>query len=291
VPRAHANGIEIEYETFGSPSDPALLLIMGLGMQMTGWQPEFCQRLADRGFRVIRFDNRDAGLSTHLDSAPVPNLGAVLTGDSSAVTYLLADLADDAVGLLDALGIGTAHVAGASMGGMIVQELLMRHPDRLLSACSIMATTGSPDVGHPSPDAAAMLLTAPPRTREEAIEQGVAAWRLLQSPAYPTPESVIREQEAAFYDRCHYPDGSVRQLAAILCSPERTQGLKDVETPTLVLHGEADPLINVSGGRATAAAIPGAILRTYPGMGHDLPRELWDSFVEEIVANARRATA
>jgi len=198
-------------------------------------------------------------------------------------------MARDAVGLLDALGIRAAHVVGASMGGMIMQELLLSHPDRLLSACSIMSTTGDPDVGHPSPAAAAMLIAPAATTREETIEQGVATWRMLQSPAYPTPESVIRDQEAAFYDRCHYPDGGVRQLAAILCSPDRTPGLTAVTTPTLVVPGEADPLINISGGRATAAAVPDAILRTYPGMGHDLPRELWDSFIEEIVANAARA--
>ncbi|HWG23041.1 alpha/beta hydrolase [Actinospica sp.] len=289
MPRCHANGIKIEYDTFGSPGDPALLLIMGLGIQLTGWEPDLCKQFADRGFHVIRFDNRDAGLSTHFDDAPVPNLGAVLSGDASGVTYLLADMARDAVGLLDALGIRAAHVVGASMGGMIVQELLLHHPDRLLSACSMMSTTGDPGVGHPSPEAAAMVIAPPATTREETIEQGVATWRILQSPAYPMPESVIRDQEAAFYDRCHYPDGGVRQLVAILCSPDRTTGLKAVSTPTLVLHGEADPLINISGGRATAAAIPDSILRTYPGMGHDLPHELWDSFVEEIVANAARA--
>jgi pimeloyl-ACP methyl ester carboxylesterase len=289
LPRCHANGIEIEYDTFGSPTDPALLLIMGLSMQLTGWEPELCERFAERGFHVIRFDNRDAGRSTHFDAAPVPNLGAVLSGDASGVTYLLADLADDAAGLLEALGISAAHVVGVSMGGMILQELLMRHPGRLLSACSIMSTTGDPHVGHPSPEAAAALLNPAARSRDEAIEQGVATWRILQSPAYPMTESVIRRQEAAFYDRCYYPDGGVRQLVAILCSPDRTPALKAVTTPTLVLHGEADPLINVSGGHATAAAIPDSILRTYPGMGHDLPRELWDSFIDEVVANTKRA--
>ena len=289
MPRCHANGIEIEYDTFGSPTDPALLLIMGLSMQLTGWEPELCERFAERGFHVIRFDNRDAGLSTHFDAAPVPNLGAVLSGDASGVTYLLADLADDAAGLLEALGIGAAHVVGASMGGMIVQELLIRHPGRLLSACSLMSTTGDPGVGHPSPEAATALLNPAARSRDEAIEQGVATWRILQSPAYPMTEAVIRRKEAAFYDRCYYPDGGVRQLVAILCSPDRTPALKAVTTPTLVVHGEADPLINVSGGHATAAAIPDSILRTYPGMGHDLPRELWDSFIDEVVANTKRA--
>jgi pimeloyl-ACP methyl ester carboxylesterase len=289
VPRCHANGIEIEYDTFGSPADPALLLIMGLSMQLTGWDPELCGKIADRGFHVIRFDNRDVGLSTHMDAAPVPDLGAVLSGDASDVRYLLADLADDTAGLLRALGIRAAHAVGASMGGMILQEMLIRHPGLLLSACSIMSTTGDPAVGHPSPDAAAALIAPAPNTREEVIERGVATWRILQSPAYPMTESVLRQMEADFYDRCHYPEGSARQLTAILCSPDRTRNLKDVTTPTLVVHGEADPLINVSGGKATAAAIPGAILRTYPGMGHDLPRELWDPIIDEIVANTQRA--
>ena len=289
LPSCHANGIEIEYDTFGSPTDPAMLLVMGLSMQLTGWEPEFCERLAERGFYVIRFDNRDMGLSTYFDEAPVPDLGAVLGGDNSQVTYLLADLADDAAGLLTALGINAAHVVGVSMGGMIVQELLLRHPDQLLSACSIMSTTGAADVGQPSPKAAAALLTPAPTNREEAIAKGMASWRVFQSPAYPHTDEYLLEQEAAFYDRAFHPAGSARQLAAILASPDRTAGLKAVSTPTLVIHGEADPLINVSGGRATAAAIPDAELRTYPGMGHDLPPQLWDTYVDEITANAARA--
>ena len=289
LPRCHANGIEIEYDAFGSPTNPAMLLIMGLGMQLTGWEPGFCAQLADRGFHVIRYDNRDSGLSTHLDSAPVPNLESVILGDHSQVTYLLADLADDAAGLLTALGIEVAHVVGVSMGGMIVQELLLRHPDKLLSACSIMSTTGAADVGQPSPEAAAQLLSPPATTREGAIDKGVASWRILQSPAYPQTEEYLRKQQTASYDRCYYPMGSARQLAAILASPDRTASLKAVTTPTLVIHGEADPLVNVSGGRATAAAIPDAVLWTYPGMGHDLPPQLWDSYVTEIAANAARA--
>ena len=291
LPRCHANGIEIEYDSFGSPGDPVMLLVMGLSMQLTGWEPGLCTLLAERGFHVIRFDNRDIGLSTHLDMAPVPDLAAVLGGDDSAVTYLLADLADDAAGLLDALGIETAHVVGVSMGGMIVQELLLRHPDKVLSACSIMSTTGASDVGQPSPAAATALLSPPATNREEAITKGVATWRVLQSPAYPQSDEFLYEQEAEFYDRSYNPAGSARQLAAILASPDRTPGLKSVTTPTLVIHGEADPLINVSGGEATAAAIPDAVLRTYPGMGHDLPPQLWETFVAEITANTARTAA
>jgi pimeloyl-ACP methyl ester carboxylesterase len=289
LPRCHANGIEIEYDTFGSPADPAMLLVMGLSMQLTGWEPGLCARLAEQGFHVIRFDNRDIGLSTHLDSAPVPDPLAVLGGDTGGVTYLLGDMADDAAGLLTELGIERAHVVGVSMGGMIVQELMLRHPGRLLTACSIMSTTGAPDVGRPSQAAAAVLVAPPARNRQEAIDQGVQVWRVLESPAYPRGAEVQREQEAAFYDRSHHPAGSARQLAAILASPDRTPGLRGLGIPTLVLHGEADPLIDISGGRATAAAIPNAVLRTYPGMGHDLPPELWDSYIEEIVANTKRA--
>lgn len=289
MPRCHANGIEIEYDTFGSPDDPAMLLIMGLSMQLTGWEPGLCARLAEHGFHVVRFDNRDVGLSTHFDTAPVPDPFAVLGGDRSQVAYVLADMADDAAGLLTALGVEAAHVVGVSMGGMIVQELLLRHPERLLTACSVMATTGAPDVGQPSPAAAAVLVAPPVKSREEAIERGVQVWRVLESPAYPRAESVLREQEGAFYDRDYDPAGSVRQLGAILASPDRTERLRSVATPTLVIHGEADPLVDVSGGRATAAAIPDAMLRTYPGMGHDLPPELWESYVDEIVANTKRA--
>jgi pimeloyl-ACP methyl ester carboxylesterase len=289
LPRCHANGIEIEYDTFGSPADPAMLLVMGLGMQMTGWEPGLCTQLAAQGFHVIRFDNRDIGLSTHFDSAPLPDPFAVLAGDAGNVPYLLADMADDAAGLLSALGIERAHVVGVSMGGMIVQELLLRHPERLLTACSVMSTTGARNVGQPTPAAATVLVSPPAQNRQQAIDRGVEIWQVLQSPAYAQPESVLREQEAAFYDRSYHPAGSVRQLAAIIASPDRTPGLREVTVPTLVIHGEADPLIEISGGRATAAAIPDSVLRTYPGMGHDLPPELWDSFVDEIVANTKRA--
>lgn len=289
MPRCVANGIEIEYESFGSPTNPAMLLVMGLGMQLTGWDPELCALLAKQGFHVIRFDNRDIGLSTHLDDAPVPDPLTVLGGDTSGVPYLLADMADDAAGLLTALGISGAHVVGASMGGMIVQELLLRHPGLVFSACSIMSTTGARDVGQPSAEAAAALVAPRAASREEAIKRGVEVWRILESPAYPQPEPVLWEQETARHNRSFYQDGPARQLAAILASPDRTPGLSGVTAPTLVLHGADDPLVNVSGGKATAAAIPDAQLKIYPGMGHDLPPELWDSYVEAIVANTRRA--
>lgn len=289
MPRCQANGIEIEYDTFGSPADPALLLVHGLSMQLTGWETDFCEQLAGRGFHVIRYDNRDVGLSTHFDGASAPDLGALLSGDTSGVPYLLADMADDAAGLLDALGIRAAHVMGVSMGGMILQEILLRHPERVLSACSIMSTTGAPDVGQPTPEAAAALMSPPAASREDAIARAVATWRVIESPAYPMADEALWEMEAGFYDRCYYPEGVGRQLAAIIASPDRTPGLKGVQAPTVVIHGDSDRLIDISGGRATAAAIPDSRLVLYPGMGHDLPRELWDVVIEEIAVNARRA--
>jgi pimeloyl-ACP methyl ester carboxylesterase len=284
-----ANGLDLEYDTFGDPADPALLLIMGLGTQMTAWRPEFCAQLAERGFHVIRFDNRDIGLSTKFEDVPVPDLTAVLTGDLSGVPYLLKDMAADAVGLLDALGIGQAHVVGASMGGMIVQELAIRHRERLLSACSIMSTTGDPAVGQPSQEALAALMQPPATDRDTAIEHGVVVLAALGSPGYPVTDEWRRRRTAENYDRSYYPAGSGRQLAAIIASGDRTEALHGVDLPTVVIHGEADGLVNVSGGKATAAAVSDARLVLLPGMGHDLPPQLWPTFVDAITANADRA--
>lgn len=286
--RCKANGIELEYESFGSPTAPTILLVMGLGMQLLGWDPELCGRLADRGFHVIRYDNRDIGLSTGFDEAGLPDLAALFT-DPSRAPYLLEDLAEDAAGLLAGLGIRAAHVVGVSMGGMIVQELAIRHPDAVLSLCSIMSTTGARDVGQPTPEALAALTAAPGADRAGAIERGLRAWRVLESPAYRHSDDQLRETTAAAYDRANRPAGSARQLAAILCSPDRTERLRTLDVPTQVIHGEADPLIDVSGGRATAEAVPGARLLLIPGMGHDLPEELWDTYIEAIVTNAQRA--
>lgn len=287
--RCKANGIELEYETFGSPTAPAILLVMGLGMQLLGWESEFCDRLADRGFHVIRYDNRDMGLSTGFDDARVPDLAAVFSGDRGSVPYLLPDLAEDAAGLLAGLGIRAAHVVGASMGGMIAQELAIRHPELVLSLCSIMSTTGSPAVGQPTPAALAALTAAPGTDRAAAIERGVSTWRVLESPAYPRPDDRLRATVAAAYDRAYRPAGAARQLAAIVCAADRTGPLGRLSVPALVIHGEADPLIDVSGGRATAAAIADSRLMLVPGMGHDLPEELWDDFQDAIAANVQRA--
>lgn len=287
MPRCQSNGIEIEYDTFGDSSDPAVLLVMGLGMQLTGWHPDFCDRLARRGFFVIRFDNRDVGLSTIFDDTPPPNLGALLTGDYSSAPYLLKDLAADSIGLLDAQGIGTAHVVGVSMGGMITQELITRYPDRFRSACSIMSTTGDPAVGQPTQEALGALLMPPAPDRAAAIERGLVVLRVLASPAYPPTDEVLRTRAAESFDRANHPAGAGRQLAAILASGDRTEALAKVTIPTLVIHGDADPLVDISGGRATAAAIPGAQLLVCPGMAHDLPVELWDTIIDGIADNAK----
>ena len=289
MPTATANGIELYYETHGDPAGRPLLLVMGLGAQLTLWRPEFCELLAREGFFVIRSDNRDVGLSSKIEGGPVPDLARAMAGDHSTASYTLWDMADDAVGLLDALGIAQAHVVGASMGGMIVQCMVIAHPERVRSVTSIMSTTGNPEVGQPQPEAMAALLAPPPTSREAAIEQGLRTWRVIGSPAYPPDEAVLREQLAADYDRCFFPQGTARQLAAILATGDRTAALREVRKPALVIHGEADPLVTLSGGQATAAAIPGARLLTFPGMGHDLPPALYPEFVRAIVAVARAA--
>ncbi|MBS2961658.1 alpha/beta fold hydrolase [Actinocrinis puniceicyclus] len=291
MPRAAANGIELEYDTFGSPAHPALLLIMGLGTQMTAWDPRFCGKLAERGFHVIRFDNRDIGLSTQFDGLPEPDLVAILGGDRGCVPYMLADMADDAAGLLDTLEVDRAHVVGASMGGMIAQELAIRHGERVLSLCSIMSTSGNRDVGYPTQEAMAALMAPRGADREQAISRAVQVQRIIGSgaPQYAVSDEVRYERAAAAYDRAYRPDGGIRQLAAIAASPDRTEALGALKLPVLVMHGDQDPLVDVSGGRATAAAVPGAELRIFPGMGHDLPEPLWNEFVEAISRNAARA--
>lgn len=289
MPVARSNGVELAYETVGDPQDPALLLVMGLGAQLIDWPDGFCELLAARGFRVVRFDNRDAGHSTSLDALGVPDLLALRSGDRSQAPYLLADMAADAAGLLDALGVQRAHVVGASLGGMIAQQLTIDHPQRVASLCSIMSMTGDFSVGRATPEAAALLGRPPARSREEAVAGSVAGSRVIGSPGFPAAEEELLRRAAAKYDRAYRPLGTLRQYAAILASPDRTPALRQVTAPTLVIHGEADPLVDVSGGRATAAAIPGAELLTFAGMGHDLPGELWPEITEAIAANARRA--
>ncbi len=289
MPYAPANGIELYFETHGDPAGRPLVLVMGLGAQMTLWEPGFCEELVRRGFYVVRFDNRDVGLSTKIEGGPQPDLAKAMAGDHSTASYTLWDMADDVAGLLDFLGLERAHVAGASMGGMIVQCLAIRHPGRLRSMTSIMSTTGNPTVGQPQPEAMAALLAPPPESREAAIEQGVGTWQVIGSPGYPPDEAELRARIAADYDRCFYPAGTARQLVAILATGDRTEGLRGVRVPALVIHGEADPLVTLSGGQATAEAIPGARLLTFPGMGHDLPRALWPEFADAMAELARAA--
>lgn len=289
MPKADVNGIEIYYETTGDRSALPVLLVSGLAMQLVDWPPSWPDRLAGLGHFVISYDNRDIGLSTHLADAGVPDLLGLLEGRDAHISYGLAEMADDATGLLDHLGIEKAHVVGISMGGMIVQELAIRHPDRLLSLCSIMSTTGNPAVGQPSGEALGTLLREAPKSRDEAAEQAVDMWRVIGSPAYPFDVELESERAAAAYDRSHDGEGVTRQLGAIVLASDRTAALGSVTVPTLVIHGAADPLIDPSGGEATAKAIPGAQLLMVDGMGHDLPAELDDRLLAAIEANAALA--
>jgi pimeloyl-ACP methyl ester carboxylesterase len=287
MPTAHVNGVDIEYVTDGDPAAPPLLLIMGLGAQLITWPQGFVDGLRDRGFFVIRYDNRDSGLSTKFEE--MPDITALFTGDPSSAPYRVEDMADDAAALLKELGVAKAHVVGASMGGMITQALVINHADRFLSACSIMSTTGDRSVGSPTGEAMTALLRPVATTRDEAIEASLEASLVIGSPGYPADESILRQRAADAYDRSYCPEGTARQLAAILASPDRTAGLRGVRMPFLVIHGEADPLVSLSGGEATAAAVPGSKLMTIPGMGHDLPEALWGTVTDAIVANAELA--
>jgi len=287
MPQAKANGIEIEYDTFGSPDDAPLLLIMGLGAQMITWDEAFCEQLAGEGFHVIRFDNRDVGLSTHLDT-PV-DVGKALAGDTAQAPYQLSDMAADAAGLLDALGIPEAHIVGASMGGMIAQLVAIEHASKTKSLCSIMSTTGDKSVGQPTPEAMGALLGAPPSNLEEAKQRAVEAGAIIGSPKYPTPRELAEARAERSYTRAVDPMGMARQLVAILGAYDRTEALGDVAVPTVVIHGGADPLVTPSGGEATAKAVRGANLVVIEGMGHDNPTELWPEIIGHITENARRA--
>jgi pimeloyl-ACP methyl ester carboxylesterase len=289
MPTAHVNGIDLEYQTSGDPSDPPLLMVMGLGAQLIAWPEEFVERLAARGFYAIRYDNRDVGLSTKFEG--MPDFGALFSGDGSSAPYRIEDMADDAAALLTHLGIDRAHVMGVSMGGMITQALVINHADRFLTACSIMSTTGDQSVGAPTGEAAAALLRPPATNREDAIAGSVEGSRVISSPGYPFDADLMTKRAEAAYDRNFSPDGTARQLAAILSSPDRTEGLRRVTMPFLVIHGEADILVQVSGGKATAAAVPGSTLILIPGMGHDLPEEVWDQIINAVVANTELTPA
>lgn len=279
-----SNGITIEYESAGDPADPTLLLIMGLGAQLVAWDEALVGAFAAKGFHVLRYDNRDVGLSTWLDDAGTPDILGLFSGESRP-PYTIEDMADDAAGLLDALGIAAAHVLGVSMGGMIAQSLAIRHPDRVRTLTSVMSTTGDPSVGQPHPHAIDALLAPTPVDRDGAVEAALASWRVIGSPGFPLDEDGLAASAALAYDRAFHPDGTVRQLAAVLGSPDRTPGLATLAIPTLVIHGDGDPLVDPSGGKATAAAVPGATLWTIPGMGHDLPREIFTELVERVAVH------
>ncbi len=288
-----ANGIQIEYESYGDPANPPLLLVMGLGAQLTLWPIEFVDALVARGFYVVRHDNRDIGLSAKFSDAGTPGIpeviGAMMAGKQPPIPYTLADMADDAAALLDALGIAKAHVVGASMGGMIVQLMAINHPGKLLTMTSIMSTTGNPAVPPAKPEAMAALMNRPPADANLAVVLGlgVATARAIGSPGYPATEDRLRARIERDYKRSFHPTGAARQFAAIVADGDRRERLKKVTTPTLVIHGIDDPLVPLEGGLDTAENIAGAKLHTIAGMGHDVPLELVDELADVIAAHAR----
>ena len=292
MPQIAANGVTLEYETYGNPAHPPLLLIMGLGAQLTLWPIELVDALVARGYRVIRYDNRDIGLSTKFTAAGVPDLPAVMmammSGKPPALPYTLTDMADDAAALLTALGIVRAHIVGASMGGMIAQLVAINHADRVASLTSIMSTTGNPTLPPAKPEAMAALMERPTTAElTDVLALGLRISRAIGSPGYPAPEDRLRTRIERDFRRSFHPTGAGRQMAAIMADGDRRERLKAVTAPTLVIHGEVDPLVPVEGGKDTAAAIPGATLLTIPGMGHDLPLELVDRIADAIAGVAK----
>ncbi len=290
MPTITANDIDICYESYGPDDAPPLLLVMGLGAQMTLWSPGFISELLERGFRVIRFDNRDVGLSSKTAGDP-PNVMALyakaMAGEAVEAPYTLSTMATDAVGLLDALGIPAAHIVGASMGGMIVQMMAIEHADRVLSMTSIMSTTGAPDVGQPEPGAIGALLAPPPTDRDGAIEATVATSRIIGGSLFDEADARARAVEA--YDRCFNPAGPAFQIAAVAATGDRTERLGALDVPTLVVHGREDSLVTLSGGEATAVAIPGADLLVFGRMGHDIPELYWSQLASAILGTAMRS--
>lgn len=288
-----ANGIQIEYETFGEPDSPALLLIIGIIGQLTFWDEKLCQQLAQHGHYVIRFDNRDAGLSSKIEEAGVPDImqtiEAQMKGETINPPYTIEDMADDAVGLLDALGIEKAHICGMSMGGMIAQTIAINYPKKVLSLISIYSKTGDPEEPRPGPEAMEFLLTPPPKEREAYIEHGIKFFSTISGPGFPYDEEWLRNFVAQSYDRAYNPEGAARQFVAILAQKNRRPELKSLSTPALVIHGADDPLILVECGKNTAADIPGAKLMVIEGMGHDMPHGgAWPQIIDAIVDHTHK---
>lgn len=298
MPHVHSNGLQIEYETFGNPQHPAVLLIMGLGMQMIGWPDPFCEALAADGYHVVRFDNRDIGLSSHLDHLGKPNILWQIARHKLRLPvkapYSLADMAHDALGLLDGLGIPQAHVVGVSMGGMIAQLLTAHAPQRALSLSSIMSTSGARGLPGPTPRARAALLSRPPshayrlEQRDRLVEHYLSTVRIIGSPGFPMSDDAHRARIRRWLERSIHPEGVLRQLLAVASASDRTLLLQGIERPTLVLHGKEDPLVPVACGRDTAAKIRGARLVEVPGMGHDLPPGVCYIMANELVQHFRR---
>ncbi len=286
---ANVGGIEVAYETFGDPANPPLLLIMGLAAQMILWDDELCRMFVERGFHVIRFDNRDVGRSTHLRGGPKPKMLRAMAGITRNPHYTLEDMADDAFGLLDHLGIDAAHLVGASMGGMIAQTMAIRRPERVLSLASIMSTTGKRRAGMPRLRALALLLRRAPRDRDSYVDYVARTFEIIGSPGFDRDEARVRKLAAHSYDRGVDRGGPARQVVAVQASGDRTKALAGMRAPTVVIHGTDDPLIPIRAGRATARAIPGAELIDIEGMGHDLPREVWPRIVDAVARNAARA--
>jgi pimeloyl-ACP methyl ester carboxylesterase len=291
----NANGIDLAYDEFGDPDDPVMLLIMGLGTQMIAWPENFCAGLAACGYRVIRFDNRDIGLSQKMEQAPTPNIIKVAAfsrlGLPLKVPYKLYDMAQDVIGLLDALDIRSAHIIGASMGGMIAQLVAGYFPFRVLSLTSIMSTSGCKSLPGADRKITLHMIRRPASADAQALQDyAMRTWRLIGSPAYQPTDDVLREKLSLSYNRSYYPAGHTRQMAAIMASGDRVSVLKKIIAPTLVIHGKADPLVPVSGGIDTARLIHGAKLKIIDGMGHDLPQPLLPQFVELISSHANAAT-
>jgi pimeloyl-ACP methyl ester carboxylesterase len=281
-------GITLCYERFGDPEDPPVLLVMGLGTQMIAWHEDLCEGLAERGFHVIRFDNRDVGRSTHMDFPP-PSVGQLVMRRFRPEQYTLSDMAADAAGLIRHLDLRPVHVVGASLGGMIAQMLAAEHPELVRSLTSLMSTTGSRLHGQPHHSVLRYLLRPPPRDRDAYIDRSAEIFGLIGSTGFDRDEAHIRERAGKSYDRGYSRAGGGRQLGATLATGNRTSLLKKIEVPTLVIHGTEDKMIRPSGGRATAKAIPGARLMMIEGMGHDLPRGVWPQLIDAIAVHARAA--